>query len=173
MESGYLFSTLLNSILDSGVKSSPPISFVLYVPPASQSPLYILDEHGKKLPSNGFLIPRWGGIIIANPQSEHLSVHDLKPFMRVYLSQLRDLLGIKENWNRDFKRIKYDLVNKDSRSGIHSLEYDMWIRNLIAENLENSGKTLVSLMYATLSSLLSLSPPSLSLSLPPSLFTSP
>jgi phosphatidylinositol glycan class S len=105
-----------------------------------------VSEKGERLSSNGFLIPRWGGVVIANPESDHLSTTELKPFMQLYLAQLRDLLGIRKNWNRDFK-LNYRVVNEWSKTGIKELEYDMLVRGLIGSNLENAGKTLASLMY--------------------------
>jgi hypothetical protein len=55
------------------------------------------------LPLNAFLIPQWGGVVIENyskepkPQGELelLTVDRLKPIMEIFLSQLRDLLGVR------------------------------------------------------------------------------
>jgi hypothetical protein len=88
----------------------------LYVPPKPVSPLYLLDNSGPLTrnayeclvdalgsvnPVNGFLVPQWGGLFIYNDPatgSTNLVVDTLKPVFEVFLSQLRDLLGIKPVW---------------------------------------------------------------------------
>lgn len=144
MEPGYV---LTYNTKDSSVQTSLPITLVLYVPPPSQSPLFIVQSNGQVLSSNAFLIPRWGGIIISNPPSPHLGVNDLKPYMQLYIAQLRELLGIKPTWNPDF-RIGYRVHHQTSRSGVTEMELDMLVRSLVGENLENAQKTLVSLVWA-------------------------
>ena len=52
---------------------------------------------GQPHPTNAFLIPRWGGIVVRDPpQSERLDLDDLHPIMEIFLAQLRALLGVKE-----------------------------------------------------------------------------
>ncbi|RUO97096.1 hypothetical protein BC936DRAFT_140992 [Jimgerdemannia flammicorona] len=62
--------------------------------------------------SNAFLIPRWGGIVIHNPNAASIAAHyhhftrkDLKPVMEIFASQLRGLLGV-----HDLKRNGEDKV---------------------------------------------------------------
>jgi phosphatidylinositol glycan class S len=56
---------------------------------------------GQPLRSNAFLIPRWGGIAIKNPPKAatgrlEFSREDLKPFMEIFVAQLRGLIGIHD-----------------------------------------------------------------------------
>jgi GPI-anchor transamidase subunit S len=50
-----------------GTSTLPPIHLIVYVPPANQAPLFVLKSDGKRLETNAFLIPQWGGVIIDNP----------------------------------------------------------------------------------------------------------
>ncbi|KTF79315.1 hypothetical protein cypCar_00043364, partial [Cyprinus carpio] len=43
--------------------SNPVLNFLLYVPDAHHSPLYIRDHSKMKAPSNNFHSPRWGSIM--------------------------------------------------------------------------------------------------------------
>ncbi|KAJ3100044.1 hypothetical protein HDU97_002528 [Phlyctochytrium planicorne] len=87
--------------LASDLSVAPSLNFVIYIPPKAVSPLYLLRTNGaEKLDTNAFLIPRWGGIAIVNPdrseESVHFGLQKLKPIMEVFIAQLRGLLGIKE-----------------------------------------------------------------------------
>ncbi|KAI5096836.1 GPI transamidase component PIG-S, partial [Silurus meridionalis] len=44
--------------------SYPVLNFLLYVPEAHHSPLFIRDHRKKDVPSNAFHSPRWGGIMV-------------------------------------------------------------------------------------------------------------
>lgn len=44
--------------------SNPVLNFLLYVPDAHHSPLYIQDHRKREVPSNAFHSPRWGGIMV-------------------------------------------------------------------------------------------------------------
>lgn len=56
----------------------------------------------RPLPDNAFLIPRWGGVLIKNlPKAEdghyRLDKKKLHSTMRIFVSQLRNLIGIHEH----------------------------------------------------------------------------
>lgn len=44
--------------------SNPVLNFLLYVPDAHRSPLHIQDHKKRKVASNAFHSPRWGGIMV-------------------------------------------------------------------------------------------------------------
>lgn len=44
--------------------SNPVLNFLLYVPDAQHSPLYIHDRKKQEVASNAFHSPRWGGIMV-------------------------------------------------------------------------------------------------------------
>ena len=52
--------------------------------------------------NNAFLIPRWGGIIINNPErstgTHDFSLEELKSIMSIFIMQLRGLLGVQDIW---------------------------------------------------------------------------
>jgi len=147
--------------LASPVSTAPPINFILYIPPISQSPLHIYDSKGDKLETNAFLIPRWGGIVIdknrnttnadsnANGNSNYYnySFKDLHPIMELFLDQLRNLLGINEIKfiPTDLPRNVRVLYSTDSKRGITSWELDQLLRKRTVQNLVNASRTLNSL----------------------------
>lgn len=68
---------------------------------------------GQPVRSNAFLIPRWGGIVIKNQPKASIASdvlafgkEDLKPFMEIFVAQLRTLIGI-----HDLKKIMSPLVS--------------------------------------------------------------
>lgn len=144
--------------LASPVSNSPPINLILYTPSFTQSPLYIHDSNAEILKTNAFLIPRWGGVVIENKfnntqlNSDEVntyvySVDDLHPIMELFLSQLRELLDIKE-----IKFLPTDLPRNvrvaygiDTTRGITSWELDQLLRKRTIQNLVNASRTLNSL----------------------------
>ncbi|OUM64564.1 hypothetical protein PIROE2DRAFT_51247 [Piromyces sp. E2] len=147
--------------LASPVSTAPPINFILYIPPISQSPLHIHDSKGDKLETNAFLIPRWGGIVIdknrnttnadananGNKNYYNYSFDDLHPVMELFLDQLRSLLGINEIkfLPTDLPRNVRVLYSADSKRGITSWELDQLLRKRTVQNLVNASRTLNSL----------------------------
>jgi phosphatidylinositol glycan class S len=79
------------------VSNKSPIQFVAYVPSRNLSPLFIKDEEGKLVDRNSFLVYQWGGITIQNleHQNTFLNSADLKPWMEVFVHQLRILMGVE------------------------------------------------------------------------------
>jgi phosphatidylinositol glycan class S len=79
------------------VSNRAPIQFVVYVPGRNLSPLYIKDEDGNIGDKNSFLVYQWGGISIQNleHQSITLSSEELKPWMEIFVHQLRILMGVE------------------------------------------------------------------------------
>lgn len=57
---------------------------------------------GNIMESNAFLIPRWGGVIIKNPDrstgAHNFSLEELKSIMSIFITQLRGLLGVHDVW---------------------------------------------------------------------------
>jgi len=147
--------------LASPVSTAPPINFILYIPPISQSPLYIRDSKGEILETNAFLIPRWGGIVIdknrnttdantnvnGNNNFYNYTFEDLHPIMELFLNQLRSLLGINEIkfLPSDLPRNVRVLYSTDSKRGITSWELDQLLRKRTVQNLVNASRTLNSL----------------------------
>ncbi|KAH9852297.1 phosphatidylinositol-glycan biosynthesis class S protein [Lenzites betulinus] len=89
--------------LSSSVSNDPVIHFVLFIPSAKNSPLHILDHEGSVHPSNAFLLPQWGGIVLLNltpdPSSARMAIPrltpaNLAPVFTTFSHQLLTLLGV-------------------------------------------------------------------------------
>ncbi len=100
--------------LASTVSTDPPINFILYVPPKSQSPMRILYSTGHVLDTNGFLIPQWGGVVLHNIEDGSKVPLDLLTapnIMDVFLEQFLALVGVKRMRIRHAKSLIVVLCN--------------------------------------------------------------
>ncbi|KAJ6543823.1 phosphatidylinositol-glycan biosynthesis class S protein-domain-containing protein [Mycena sp. CBHHK59/15] len=85
--------------LSSSISNDPVLHFILFIPSAWRRPLQILDAHGSPSPSDAFLLPQWGGIIIYNPPPEmqsHIQLPSsaLDSVFSTFAYQLLCLLGV-------------------------------------------------------------------------------
>ncbi|KAG0339457.1 hypothetical protein BG004_006818 [Podila humilis] len=151
--------------LTSTVSSFPSLNFMVYVPRPVDSPLVIKQgpdaEHttATSTTTNSFLIPRWGGITILNQNSttgedaDLISVKELEPIMRVFLSQLRELLGvpdlsmtIQKSSTTASRRIPIQFQKRGYAAAVPTAwELDYLIRIRWVENMVDSVSTLTSL----------------------------
>ncbi|KAJ1653956.1 GPI transamidase component [Dispira simplex] len=145
--------------LDSTETSHPLLNFVLYVPSASQAPLQLLTSKGTAAPYNAFLVPRWGGVFIHNtrcdpqgpaqPQRCLLEVDQLRESIVVFITQLRDLLGVP-GLHDELARLQPEFhVQEDPTAfqvGISSWELRHLIRQRSAQNIAEGVATLNSLV---------------------------
>ncbi|KAG9069664.1 hypothetical protein KI688_008986 [Linnemannia hyalina] len=143
--------------LASTVSSLPSLNFLTYVPKPSESPLVIKTGPGApKSTTNSFLIPRWGGVAILNRDTdrtkraeEHpevITVQDLEPVMRVFLTQLRDLMGVTDLSTTAQSSSSFPIVfHKSLNEAPTTWELDNLLRRRSAENLVDSLATISSL----------------------------
>uniref|UniRef100_A0A673A734 Phosphatidylinositol glycan anchor biosynthesis, class S n=2 Tax=Sphaeramia orbicularis TaxID=375764 RepID=A0A673A734_9TELE len=128
--------------------SNPVLNFLLYVPDANHSPLYIQDRKKQQVPSNAFHSPRWGGIMVYNVNSFYgpdvafpvdININMAK-VMGVFLAQLRLLLGVQSSTPPPGF-----LVAPCGSSGLADWELDrlMWSRSV--ENIATATTTITSL----------------------------
>ncbi|KAK2828645.1 hypothetical protein Q5P01_019679 [Channa striata] len=128
--------------------SNPVLNFLLYVPDAHHSPLYIQDHRKQEVPSNAFHSPRWGGIMVYNVNDLYgseaafpvdISINMAK-VMGVFLAQLRLLLGVQSS-----PPPPGFLVAPCSSTGLADWELDrlMWSRSV--ENIATATTTITSL----------------------------
>ncbi|KAL4608432.1 GPI transamidase component PIG-S [Arapaima gigas] len=83
--------------------SNPVLNFLLFVPDAHHSPLFIQDHSKHVVASNAFHSPRWGGIMVYNVNDQYgqeaefpVRVDiDMARVMGVFLAQLRLMLGVQ------------------------------------------------------------------------------
>ncbi|KAJ8473648.1 hypothetical protein ONZ51_g7739 [Trametes cubensis] len=135
--------------LSSSVSNDPVIHFVLFIPSARNSPLHILDQTGSIHPSNAFLLPQWGGIVLLNPPHHpssspnpisHLSTIDLSPVFRTFAHQLLTLLGVPglpphvQSVRRPDGQVQ--------REPFTDWELDALLRRRALENVQSSSETL-------------------------------
>lgn len=57
-------SVQIDCLGSNAASSYPVLNFLLYVPEAHHSPLFIRDYRKQEVPSNAFHSPRWGGIMV-------------------------------------------------------------------------------------------------------------
>lgn len=108
--------TPLETKLWSNISPRPVINLVIYFSPCDY-PLYILDKEGKRVESNAFLSPRWGGILIMNPTNESCNTKQLKPklgqIVSIFNTQLKKLFKIGDlSKSEDVKELKIRKANE-------------------------------------------------------------
>ncbi|KAF9433513.1 GPI transamidase component, partial [Entomortierella beljakovae] len=136
--------------LASTVTSLPSLNFLIYVPKPEESPLLIKSGPGSPgSKTNSFLIPRWGGIIILNrdnntaTSSPVITEQELQPLMKIFLTQLRDLMGLPD---LSIEKASFPVVFHKSTNEVPTAwELDNLLRRRSTENLVDSLATLGSL----------------------------
>ncbi|XP_068187509.1 GPI transamidase component PIG-S [Antennarius striatus] len=128
--------------------SNPVMNFLLYVPDAHHSPLHIHDYKKQKVDTNAFHSPRWGGIMVYNVNDFYgpeavfpVDINiDMAKVMRVFLSQLRLLLGVQSSTPPSGF-----LFAPCTNVGLADWELDrlMWSRTV--ENIATATTTITSL----------------------------
>ncbi|KAG8450801.1 hypothetical protein GDO86_003172 [Hymenochirus boettgeri] len=126
----------------------PVLNFLLYVPEYSHTPLYVQDIDGRKVSTNAFHSPRWGGIMVynvgyGNPEDLQFPVYidiDMVRVMEVFLTQLRLLLGITEVTLPESYQIE-----SPGNEGITDWELDRLLWSRVVENIATVTTTLTSL----------------------------
>ncbi|XP_066502099.1 GPI transamidase component PIG-S [Hoplias malabaricus] len=128
--------------------SNPVLNFLLYVPDAQHSPLFIRDHSKREIPSNAFHSPRWGGIMVYNmndmyePEAEfpvEININ-MANVMGVFLAQLRLMLGVQK-----MQPPAGFMLQSPSSAGVADWELDrlMWSRSV--ENIATASTTITSL----------------------------
>ena len=123
--------------------------FVLFIPSAKNSPLHILDHEGSVNPSNAFLLPQWGGIVLLNSSAPpastqkrllRLTPSDLDPIFNTFAYQLLTLLGVP-GLPRD---VQY--ARNPPSEPFSEWELDALLRRRAVENMRGSSETLESIV---------------------------
>lgn len=139
--------------LASTVSSFPSLNFLVYVPKSSDSPLVIKQGPEQTSTTDSFLIPRWGGITILNrnnsssADADTISAKELETVMSVFLTQLRDLLGVPDLSisSKATAKIPTQFQRHSNAAVPTAWELDYLLRLRWAENLVDSRRTLTSL----------------------------
>jgi len=124
------------------VSNDPVLHFVLFIPSASQRPLFILDANGIPCSSNAFLVPQWGGIVIHNLPDEttshiELSSTHLDPIFSSFSNHLLTLLGVPSLPAE---------INSASTEVLTDWQLDALLRRRTLENARGSQDTLRSIV---------------------------
>ncbi|XP_056118147.1 GPI transamidase component PIG-S [Rhinichthys klamathensis goyatoka] len=128
--------------------SNPVLNFLLYVPDAHHSPLFIRDHSKKEVPSNAFHSPRWGGIMVYNvnemygPESERpvdITI-DMAKVMGVFLAQLRLMLGLQHT-----RPPSGFVLQSPGSAGLADWELDRLLWSRSVENIATASTTITSL----------------------------
>ncbi|XP_042604168.1 GPI transamidase component PIG-S [Cyprinus carpio] len=128
--------------------SNPVLNFLLYVPDAHHSPLFIRDHSKREVPSNAFHSPRWGGIMVYNvnemygPEAERpvdININMAK-VMGVFLAQLRLMLGVQHT----HPPTGFVLQSPGS-AGLADWELDRLLWSRSVENIATASTTITSL----------------------------
>ncbi|KAJ2706339.1 GPI transamidase component [Coemansia sp. IMI 203386] len=139
---------------------SPMLNFILYIPALQSQPMHITRAN-KQLQTNAFLVSQWGGVAIANlpertsPGSHIvLSRSQLQSYMGVFISQLRELIGIRKDIPLGTHRYSPNSIDKVSlhhaaSTGISSWEFDALLRQWLISTRQNAITTLQSLTRLT------------------------
>ncbi|KAI0370586.1 hypothetical protein BV20DRAFT_943936 [Pilatotrama ljubarskyi] len=125
--------------LSSSVSNDPVIHFVLFIPSSKNNPLHILDHEGFVNPSNAFLLPQWGGIVLLNPSHSpisRLTSSDLVPAFNTFSYQLLTLLGVPG------LPLGVDPDPKAGWQPFTDWELDALLRRRALENVQSSRETL-------------------------------
>ncbi|XP_051534014.1 GPI transamidase component PIG-S-like isoform X2 [Myxocyprinus asiaticus] len=127
---------------------NPVLNFLLYVPDAHHSPLFIRDHAKREVPSNAFHSPRWGGIMVYNvnemygPEAElpvDININMAK-VMGVFLAQLRLLLGVQHTHPPPGF-----VLQSPGSAGLADWELDRLLWSRSVEKIATASNTITSL----------------------------
>ncbi|CCG83954.1 protein of unknown function [Taphrina deformans PYCC 5710] len=85
--------------LASAQSDSKPLNFVVYVPEPRYSPL-VIHNQGQPVPTNSFVLPQFGTVLIYNPKTEHdqstllVPENDIEQIMEICSRHFLTLLGM-------------------------------------------------------------------------------
>ncbi|KAF8889674.1 phosphatidylinositol-glycan biosynthesis class S protein-domain-containing protein [Infundibulicybe gibba] len=155
--------------LSSSSSNDPVLHFIVFIPAASQRPLYILDAAGTPSAANAFLLPQWGGIVLHNPSdssdqaADHsFSKHTLDSVFLGFRDQLLTLLGVPPltSWQLESLMRRRSLENsegaKDTLQSIVKLVEqieNMPVGQNVRDDVQNALTALDELYYSSKTSL--------------------
>lgn len=128
--------------------SNPVLNFLLYVPDAHHSPLFIRDHGKREVPTNAFHSPRWGGIMVYNVNEMYgaeaerpvdITINMAK-VMGVFLAQLRLMLGVQHT-----RPPTGFVLQSPGSAGLADWELDRLLWSRSVENIATASTTITSL----------------------------
>ncbi|CAF0806895.1 unnamed protein product [Brachionus calyciflorus] len=132
-----IMTNYIESRLGSRISDSSAFEFVTYI--SAKQPLYVAtnSQNPQETKSVSFMVPRWGGIYVYNPQDDNPEDSTIKvdKAMKTFLTHFITLMGI--DLNKNSKTVP--------RSRIYSPEIYGYLLEKTLENQLNSINTLRSL----------------------------
>ncbi|KAG5843939.1 GPI transamidase component PIG-S [Anguilla anguilla] len=128
--------------------SNPVLNFLLYVPDAQHSPLFIRNHNKHTVPTNAFHSPRWGGIMVYNVNDHYgpdaqfpVTINiDMARVMGVFLAQLRLMLGVQQT-----RPPPGFALQSPGSAGLTDWELDRLLWSRSVENIATASTTITSL----------------------------
>lgn len=116
--------TPLEKKLSSHLSLRPCINLVIFVPECV-GPIYLYDIAKQRVPSNSFINPGWGGILILNPDktacNNGVYTPKLSQIIPIFTTQLRKLFDIENRNILDFNRKQAEKLIDSSKRTLKSL----------------------------------------------------
>ncbi|KAL3531098.1 hypothetical protein ACH5RR_010420 [Cinchona calisaya] len=131
------------------------LQFVVYIPSSRECPLLLQLPNEEFSPTNGFISPMWGGVVVWNPpaclnvsESTHphrqmISPKAMKKVFEIFTGQLRQLFGLKSD--SFFAGASGTSILLASERGFTEWELDVLSRQHTCFNLLQCATTLGSL----------------------------
>ncbi|KJE89267.1 hypothetical protein CAOG_00777 [Capsaspora owczarzaki ATCC 30864] len=122
--------------------NNPVVNLLVFEPPPELRPLLLLDATGHPAAQNGFLIPRWGGVLVVNPTADQAV--ELSEICSVLLAQLRLLMGLRTQRSRMTELDTVHVLLPRQLAGLTDFEHDSLLRSRWLEHLASARHSLKS-----------------------------
>nr|CAI5862082.1 unnamed protein product [Callosobruchus analis] len=107
--------TPLETKLWSHLSSRPTLNFIVYFAPC-EKPLVIYNEKNEKSQMSAFVSPRWGGILVMNPDKDACESKNFMPdknyIISTFVTQITHLFKIKSLNEEDIELFKVERIKK-------------------------------------------------------------
>eukprot|EP01134_Creolimax_fragrantissima_P004640 CFRG4640T1 len=135
--------------------SDTTYNFLLYIPSFKESPLCIRDENSQSAESHSFFLPRWGGVVIANPKpcednstasTAVLTIPDstVESAFSIFRSYIRKLISVTPQDELTGEVAQTSIRDVDV-SGLRTWEVDALQRRRIVQYVDSAFSSMSSL----------------------------
>ncbi|XP_005175676.2 GPI transamidase component PIG-S isoform X2 [Musca domestica] len=148
--------TAIEKNLGSGITDKTPLNLVVYITPCDIAPVYIYNTKNQRVSKdniNGFISPKWGGIIIANPSLEICREYNDNPSKKVeFFVQTNDVMQIMLHQLQKLLDISVEVTTEGVKTvAVEQLaprlwEYESYLRRSAITHITTTTNTLQSLI---------------------------
>ncbi|XP_061397087.1 GPI transamidase component PIG-S [Musca vetustissima] len=148
--------TAIEKNLGSGITDKTPLNLVVYITPCDIAPVYIYNMKNQRVSKdniNGFISPKWGGIIIANPSVEICRAYNDNPAQKVeFFVQTNDVMQIMLHQLQKLLDISVEVTTEGVKTvAVEQLaprlwEYESYLRRSAITHITTTTNTLQSLI---------------------------